>query len=275
MFQSFMFEQDQEQDTASSSNMASNQTPVPYASVLPGDAPPRPILPHFSTVAKQIAYMKTFSKPGIFVQSEFGSKETQQDLRSAYAKGMKRNLTVFVDAYDIDHEWVSTWEAYATAYVNSTIRKVKGGKTKPSTLALQSLVSYDNNDKPRLKMTMDPDVLDDLAQSCGLAGDKVFDLPNGVYGVVFTISGIWKNGSGYGISMRVLRMCLKKETEPVAKRLKPSDYAIPDSDDEDEDNGGAKLLGGNDFLKNTVEDDDDEDEVQDSQAEEGELADSI
>ena len=207
--------------------------------------------------------MKTFSRPSIFVQTEFGRKETQQELKTAYTKGTKRNLTVFVDAYDIDTEWVSTWEAYASAYVNYTIRKVKGGKTRPSTLALQSLVSYDNNDKPRLKMTMDPDVLDDLAQSCGLAEDKVFDMPNGIYGIVFTISGIWKNGSGYGISMRVLRMCLKKETGPSSKRLKPSDYAIPDSDDEDEGNDGAKILCGDDFLKEEAEDDD-EDEVQDS-----------
>lgn len=273
MFQSFMF-QDQEQDTASSSysNMAINQTPVPYARALPGDAPPRAISPHFSTVPKQIAYMKTFSKPGIFVQSEFGSKETQQELKNAYMKGTKRNLTVFVDAFDIDTEWVSTWEAYAHAYVNSTIRKVKGGKTRPSTLALQSMVSYDNYDKPRLKMTMDPEVLDDLAQSCGLAEDKVFDMPNGIYGIIFTISGIWKNGSAYGISMRVLKIKLKKETEPAAKRLKPSDYVMPESDDEGEDNGGAKILCGDDFLKNEVGSDE-EDEVQDSQAEE--IADNI
>ena len=263
MFQSFMFEQDQEQDTACSSNMASNQTPVPYARALPGDAPPRPISPHFSTVAKKIVYMKTFSRPSIFVQTEFGSKETQQELKTAYMKGTKRNLTVFVDAHDIDTEWVSTWESYASAYVNSTVRKVKGGKTRPSALALQSMVSYDNYDKPRLKMTMDPDVLDDLAQSCGLAEDNVFDMPNGIYGIIFTISGIWKNGSAYGISMRVLKMKLKKETEPAAKRLKPSDYIMPESDDEEVDNGSGKIMCGDDFLKEEAEDDD-EDDVQDS-----------
>lgn len=221
---------DEQEAATTLSDMALSITqPVDYKRALPGDAPPRSISSNFSVIGKRPAYMKINSKPGILIQSEYGSKETQQELRTAYINGSKRNLVVFVDAYDVCPEWVNAWQDYATEYINNSVKKAKGAKSK---LAMQQMISYNNDDKPRLKMTMDSEVMDDLAEACGLSGDKLFDIPSGVYGIIFTVSGIWKNGSSYGVSMRVLKMRLKKEIA-VAKRLKPSDYEMPESDDEE------------------------------------------
>lgn len=211
--------------------MATIVTPIDYKRALPGDAPPRSISSNFSVIGKRPAYMKINSKPGILVQSEYGSKETQQELKTAYVNGSKRNLVVFVDAYDVCPDWINAWQDYATEYINNTVKKSKGVKSK---LSMQQMISYSNDDKPRLKMTMDSEVMDDLAEACGLSGDNFFEIPNGIYGVIFTVSGIWKNGSSYGVSMRVLKLRLKKEVA-IAKRLKPSDYQMPPSDTEEEE----------------------------------------
>ena len=149
-----------------STSIIAGSAPVDYRGVTPGDAPPRPINSNFSVIAKRPAYMKIHSKPGILVQSEYGSKETQQELKTAYVNGSKRNLVVFVDAYDVCPDWINAWQDYATEYINNTVKKSKGVKSK---LSMQQMISYNNDDKPRLKMTMDSEVMDDLAEACGVS----------------------------------------------------------------------------------------------------------
>ena len=210
--------------------MASDKiVPLPYTRVSPPESMPRSTSINFSLVPAEPAYIKVDSRPVFLVQSDFGDKTPQSTLREAFLQGNERKLVALVDASSLDLGWVESWEAYAADYIDKTINSKKGRKAK---LALTPLIAHTGEEgQPRVKMTLDPEVLKDCAQDCNSA-ESLFDMPHGQYGIVFKVSGVWQNAASYGLSLRILKIRMKKEA-PVAKRLKPSDYAMPDSDDEE------------------------------------------
>ena len=213
--------------------MADQTIAVPYYETSPPVSLPRQTSNNFSSVKTRPMYLKLDRSPVFLAQTDFGSSLTQQDARTQWCNGILRKLTVFVDASNVDREWCAKWETYASDYINSQTTKPRGQKKK---LAMQNMLSTGMDDLPRLKMTADPEVLEDLCGQLNIPLKDAFNIPSGIYDCIFTVSGVWQNGQGYGLTLRGLKFRLRQEVS-VAKRLKPSDYKFPEIEDEDKEEG--------------------------------------
>lgn len=212
--------------------MATKITPKKYTAVEPPESLPRQTSANFSILVDRTPmYMRAPSRPVVLVQSEYGDKTAQSKLREDFLAGNEKKLVMLVDAQDVDRKWAEAWEAYASDVIAKTVRGK--GRSSKNRLVLSPMISFDGDGlHSRLKMSLDPEVLKDCAKELCL-DDNMFNLTAGEYGIVFQVTGIWQNATSYGLSLRALRLTLKKEASQT-KRMKPSDYEMPNSDDEDD-----------------------------------------
>lgn len=211
-------------------------TPISYKDVSPPEGVPRRMSAYFSVLPERIpVYVRTPARPSVLVQTDFSDDTPQAKLREQVLAGNNRKLIMFIDASLMEDKWFAAWEQYAEDCIEKMIAPAakKSGK-KSSKLACTPMVSISSEGQRRIKLAVDTEVLQDCVKACGLTELDIFDLPQGDYGVIFTVTGIWQNATNYGISMRAVKIALKKQA-PEAKRLRPADFVMPDDDDVVED----------------------------------------
>lgn len=215
--------------------MANKSIPTIYKNVTPPEGVPRRLSAYFSLMPERTpAYVRIPAKPFVLVQSDFSDDTPQAKLREQFLAGNIRKLIMFVDASEIEDQWFASWEQYAEECIEKLVAPAgkKSGK-KSNKLACTPMVSISSEGQRRIKLVVDTDVLYDCARACGMTETDIFDLPQGDYGLIFTVTGIWQNASNYGISMRAVKLALKKQA-PEAKRLRPADFVMPDEEEVEE-----------------------------------------
>lgn len=209
--------------------------PQDFNKVLPDkEILPKNVSPNFSYLQSPQPMLITHSRPMFFVQQlDFTKKIEQSVLREQFFSNRdKMRVVCFVEPRsDVKFlkDWASAWESWAEEYVRQTVVR----PSKKKTLDKQSLIQFGDNDQPRLKLSVPNEVLEQLAEDCECDFQDVFSLPYGKYKTVFCVNGVWKNGSGYGLSLKANRIKLVK-IENKQKKLKPVDYYIPDEIDGDD-----------------------------------------
>ena len=214
----------------------------------PSEAPWQ-VNPNFSRIpdgSSDIMYIKSPVKPKFFVQSSnFNDKTPQSALREEYMAGNKSKVVALVALpFDDTQDQIGTWQDALLEYAKEHVatKRVAVGQSskarKPVSLTLEAnpIVKYDTTGEARIKCFIAPDVLSDLRDSVNLklgldaSAENLFEYPSGVYKVMVEPRGVWKNASGYGMTMAVIKMRLHEVTDDQTSNRRIASLEFPDSD---------------------------------------------
>ncbi len=206
--------------------------PVKYNAVYPNDEPLKKVNSNFSGLyLDKPMYVVCPERPIVLVQANYGDATPQAQLKDEYISGNVRKTVGYFNFPSMSTEWVKAWQKYADEHVNASTTRAK---RTPKLQFSKLITASEYNNTPRVKMTIPSDVLDLCCKECGRDTEDIFNLPHGSYTVVFTLSGIWKNATSYGFTVKALRISLRSPHSPP-KRIKPSDYIIPEEDVDGDD----------------------------------------
>lgn len=180
---------------------------------------------------------------GFLIKGVYGDGKKQEDLREGFMQQVNagdvtdRLLMYALPVSDAQSEairqWESEWEKEATAHIKNTTVGKKGAK-----LVYSSLLG----DDARFKFNVPYDVAD-LCRTEAEA-DSIFDLGNGVYDLVFRVSGTWRNNTSYGLSLSALRIRRVRALTIGTKRKAPAEFEFAASEwdvDGDEVEGSVSV----------------------------------
>ena len=194
---------------------------------------------YYSTAPLQI----TAPTPRMFVSSDYGSGDKQEDLKQAFIDGNPdgRHVVMYIDVVGYEDQLVTqfqeAFEEVARKYVNETLHPSgsKGKKRGPS-LTLSSLLSDNSKGGKSFKVKVTDEVLKDMYESIpdDHRGETRLNLPkDSTFKFALKITGIWHNSSQYGFTIKLGRGMWVK-TCATAKAVKPEDYEFIDESDREE-----------------------------------------
>lgn len=181
----------------------------------------------------------TSADPRLFVSSDFGSGDKQEDLKERYIDGNPDNRFVVMyvdvpDSYDPERvaEFQDSFEEVARTYITETINPTTTkGKKRGHSLTLAPLLSENTTRGGKsVKVKVPPAVLQNMHESVPeeYRGKNELDLPRDTtWKFLFEITGVWHNSSQYGFTAK-LRRGMWKKTEATARAKEPEDYEFAD-----------------------------------------------
>jgi hypothetical protein len=191
------------------------------------------------------------STPRLFISSEYGASENQQELKEKFVDGNPdgRHAIMYLDVEgyngaEVD-QFQQAFEDVATKYVTETLHPVAvKGKKRGSSLTISPLLS-DNSNKgvKSIKVKATYDVLLDMYNSVSeeLRGETLLDFPrDSIFKYIFEITGVWHNTNQFGFTVKLRRGKWVRTVGPP-KQVKPVDYDFVDeADDADDANEGLE-----------------------------------